>query len=145
VFREGRQVGSVRHYDNRLLQFLLRAHRPAIYGERREWKAPRRERVPTAGPRQLIDPDTVDAAMRRLPNGGARGGDREGEGPQPRMSLVMGVDVARFGDDRSVIVLRRGFDARVAPVESHRGLDLMTLAASAPVSSSGCASWAWRT
>ena len=35
VFRNGRQVGQVRHYDNRLLQFLLRAHRPEIYGERK--------------------------------------------------------------------------------------------------------------
>jgi hypothetical protein len=35
VFRNGRQVGSVRQYDNRLLQFLLRAHRPETYGDGR--------------------------------------------------------------------------------------------------------------
>ncbi|MBX9943780.1 MAG: hypothetical protein K2Y40_06845 [Reyranella sp.] len=34
VFRNGRQVGSVQQYDNRLLQFLLKAHRPETYGER---------------------------------------------------------------------------------------------------------------
>lgn len=34
VFRNGRQVGSVQQFDNRLLQFLLKAHRPETYGER---------------------------------------------------------------------------------------------------------------
>jgi len=34
VFRNGKQVGSVVQYDNRLLQFLLRAHRPEIYADR---------------------------------------------------------------------------------------------------------------
>jgi flagellar biosynthesis/type III secretory pathway chaperone len=27
-------VGSVRQFDNRLLQFLLKAHRPDLYGDR---------------------------------------------------------------------------------------------------------------
>jgi hypothetical protein len=31
VWRGGEQVGSVTHYDNRLLQFLLKAHRPQTY------------------------------------------------------------------------------------------------------------------
>ena len=31
----------------------------------------------------------------------------------------MGVDVARFGDDRSVIFLRKGRDARTWPIEKH--------------------------
>lgn len=34
VWRRGRPVGTIRDYDNRLLQFLLRAHRPEIYGRR---------------------------------------------------------------------------------------------------------------
>ena len=34
VFRNGQRVGSVQQYDNRLLQFLLKAHRPDVYGER---------------------------------------------------------------------------------------------------------------
>lgn len=33
IYRNGRQVGSVQQFDNRLLQFLLRAHRPEVYGE----------------------------------------------------------------------------------------------------------------
>jgi hypothetical protein len=35
VVRNGQQVGSVRHFDNRLLQFLLKAHRPDLYGEKK--------------------------------------------------------------------------------------------------------------
>ncbi|MBX9945869.1 MAG: hypothetical protein K2Y40_17445 [Reyranella sp.] len=35
LWRRGRQVGTIRDYDNRLLQFLLRAHRPEVYGRRR--------------------------------------------------------------------------------------------------------------
>ncbi|TAJ39003.1 MAG: terminase [Reyranella sp.] len=34
VFRNGKQVGSVQQFDNRLLQFLLKSHRPETYGER---------------------------------------------------------------------------------------------------------------
>jgi len=45
--------------------------------------------------------------------------------------LVMAVDVARFGDDQSVICFRRGRDARTLPTEKYRGLDTMQLAARA--------------
>jgi len=34
VWRNGKKVGTVQHYDNRLLQFLLRAHRPDTYGDK---------------------------------------------------------------------------------------------------------------
>ena len=34
VWRGGKQVGSVQQYDNRLMQFLLKAHRPETYGDR---------------------------------------------------------------------------------------------------------------
>jgi hypothetical protein len=67
---------------------------------------------------QFIDAARVAAAMTRAPD----------EAANQHMPLVMGVDVARFGDDRSVIFLRRGRDARSWPVEKHQGLDLMTLA-----------------
>jgi hypothetical protein len=42
--------------------------------------------------------------------------------------LVIGVDVARFGDDESVLVVRKGRDARSIPATRLRGLDTMTLA-----------------
>lgn len=34
VWRNGRQVGSVQQFDNRLLQFLLKAHRPDLCVDR---------------------------------------------------------------------------------------------------------------
>ena len=40
VFRNGKQVGSTQQYDNKLLQFLLRAHRPEVYGDRKQSAAP---------------------------------------------------------------------------------------------------------
>ena len=41
---------------------------------------------------------------------------------------VMGVDVARFGSDQSVIWLRQGRDAESQGMHSYRGVDTMTLA-----------------
>ena len=34
VWRGGKRVGSIRQHDNRLMQFLLRAHRPETYGDK---------------------------------------------------------------------------------------------------------------
>lgn len=48
--------------------------------------------------------------------------------PQLQWPIVLGVDVARFGDDCSVIYPRQGRDARSYPPEVYRGLDTMTLA-----------------
>tara|TARA_R110000744_G_scaffold143480_2_gene255411 strand:- start:644 stop:2140 length:1497 start_codon:yes stop_codon:yes gene_type:complete len=47
----------------------------------------------------------------------------------PSDALVMGVDVARFGDDQSVIYLRQGRDAESQGLYTYRGVDTMTLAA----------------
>jgi hypothetical protein len=43
--------------------------------------------------------------------------------------LILGVDVARFGDDASVIYVRKGRDGRTNPPIVLRGLDTMQLAA----------------
>lgn len=43
-------------------------------------------------------------------------------------ALVMGVDVARFGDDASVIAFRKGRDARTLPWVKLRNVDTMALA-----------------
>ena len=91
----------------------------ADYGEDSDFVRVRvRGKLPRAGSMQFIDSERVEAAMARVP-------DPEAGRHQP---LVMGVDVARFGDDRSVIFMRKGRDARSWPVEKHQGLDLMTLA-----------------
>lgn len=42
--------------------------------------------------------------------------------------MILGVDVARFGDDASVIYPRKGRDARTFPFKMFRGLDTMSLA-----------------
>ena len=42
--------------------------------------------------------------------------------------LLMGVDVARYGDDESVIRMRRGRDARTLPVTRYKGKNTMELA-----------------
>jgi hypothetical protein len=47
---------------------------------------------------------------------------------QPHDPLVMGVDVARFGSDQSVIYLRQGRDAESQGMHTFRGVDTMTLA-----------------
>jgi hypothetical protein len=64
-----------------------------------------RGQFPTAGALQFIDTDLVEQAMVREPQS------------LPNDALVVGVDVARFGDDASVIYARRGMDARsIAPI-----------------------------
>ena len=40
VWRNGQKIGSVQQFDNRLLQFLLKAHRPDLYGDRGHAAAP---------------------------------------------------------------------------------------------------------
>jgi hypothetical protein len=71
---------------------------------------------PSAGALQFIGTDTVDACV---------GID---VAVTPNDPVVMGVDVARFGDDQSVIVTRHGRDAESKPLERYRGVDTMTLA-----------------
>jgi hypothetical protein len=58
---------------------------------------------PTASALQFIPTDLVEAAMAR------------DIARLPTDPLVLGVDVARFGDDASVIYARRGMDARSIP------------------------------
>lgn len=70
---------------------------------------------PRGGSMQFIDGEMVDAAMKREAVCHLR---------QP---LVMGVDVARFGDDQQVLTFRRGLDARTVPTLKFRGLDLVSL------------------
>lgn len=74
---------------------------------------------PRAGSTQFIGNDAVDRAMD--PNADFDVGVYE--------SLVMGVDVARFGDDQTVITMRRGRDARSFKPVKLRGLDTMQVAA----------------
>lgn len=71
---------------------------------------------PRASSMQFIPTDVVEAAMERTPQCFLW---------EP---LIMGVDVARFGDDQTVIAFRRGRDAATIPWVKHRNIDTMTLA-----------------
>ena len=46
----------------------------------------------------------------------------------PHEPLVLGVDVARYGDNESVIFIRKGRDAKTFPPVRLRGVDVVTLA-----------------
>lgn len=72
---------------------------------------------PRAGSTQFISSEIVEVARKRRP---------EAYLSDP---CVLGVDVARFGDDESVLCLRRGRDASSAKWITLRNVDTMALAA----------------
>ena len=76
-----------------------------------------RGEFPRVGAHQFIAPALVEAARKRPVI------------DQPHEPLVIGVDVARHGDDRTAIVFRRGRDARSIPPILMRVADLMQVAA----------------
>lgn len=69
---------------------------------------------PRAGLNQLIGEDIVEACRQYNADG------------FDAMAVIIGVDVARFGDDQSVIIRRQG--RKVFPPEKFRGLDTVALA-----------------
>jgi len=71
---------------------------------------------PRVGTSQLIGTELVQGAMRR--DAGYVSGD----------PLIAGLDVARMGDDESVLQPRRGRDARTIPALHWRGRDTVDLA-----------------
>lgn len=86
------------------------------YGEDSDFARVRvKGQFPRAGSTQFIPSDLVDLAM-----------GREVEGYED-MPKSIGVDVARFGDDRSVIVRRQGTKVE-DEVDKYYGLDTMALA-----------------
>jgi hypothetical protein len=87
------------------------------YGEESDFIRVRVRGVfPRAGSMQFIDSDRVQAAI-----------DRELV-QDPTAPLVMGVDIARQGDDQTVIRFRQGLDARSIPAVKFRIPDLMQVA-----------------
>lgn len=70
---------------------------------------------PSSSAAQLIPSDDIRAAMLRPAQ------SLYGE------ALIMSVDVARYGDDESVIAFRRGRDARTIPMRRFRGLNNVEL------------------
>lgn len=72
---------------------------------------------PRASARQFIPTDIVEKARKAEPLSNITD------------PIIMGVDVARYGDDQSVIRFRKGRDARTIPPLKFRGLDTMQFAA----------------
>lgn len=48
--------------------------------------------------------------------------------PDPGAPLLLGVDVARFGEDTSVLAFRKGRDAKSIPWQTYKGIDTVQLA-----------------
>ena len=71
---------------------------------------------PSAGDLQFISSDIVEQAIERQPNADSHA------------PLIIGVDVARFGDDQTVIYPRVGRDAQSWEVRKYRGLDTVQVA-----------------
>ena len=87
------------------------------YGEDSDFFRVRvRGMAPRVASMQFIPGDLVEAAQQRIPY------------PLIDDPLIYGVDVARFGDDQSVICKRRGFDAKTLPWLHYREVDTMALA-----------------
>lgn len=88
------------------------------YGEDSDFVRVRVKGVfPRAGSMQFISSEMVETAASR---------EAVHDSNDPR---VMGVDVARFGDDATVIKVRIGRDARSIPAIKLRGVDTMAVAA----------------
>ena len=88
----------------------------ADYGEDSDFVRVRvKGEFPRGGSMQFIDNETVEQAA-----------SREAVS-HIYQRLVMGVDVARFGDDQATFYFRRGLDAKTVEPLKFRGLDLVSL------------------
>lgn len=87
------------------------------YGEDSDFVRVRvKGQFPRAGSMQLIASDVVEAARLRKME------------PLRSDPIVLGVDVARHGDDQSVIAIRQGRDAKSRPWRRYRNINTMQLA-----------------
>ena len=103
---------SVRITNKRYLQELVDTH-----GEDSDFVRVRvRGLFPRAGDKAFIPTDLAEAATRRTPE------------KDDGAALVIGVDPARHGADRSVICFRRGRDAQTIPWLTYRGMSTEQLA-----------------
>lgn len=99
----------------------------ANYGEDSDFVRVRvKGEFPRASSMQFIRTDIVEEAQKRVATSGLAD------------PLIMGVDVARFGDDKSVFFWRRGRDARTIEPIKFSGVDTMTLASKVMEMSRGC-------
>jgi hypothetical protein len=103
---------TVEGTDTRLLNQIIEKHGLDSDEARIEVKG----EFPSQGDKQFISREIVEGAVTR---------DLE---PDHFAGLIMGVDIARFGDDTTVIQFRRGRDARSIPAVKLKGKDNMAVA-----------------
>ena len=119
-FGKYRHLWKTRHIDSRTVEGTNKAYLDemvATYGEDSDIAKVRvRGLFPSASSLQFIAQSTVDEAKARI----CRADQTD--------ALVLGVDVARFGDDESTIYFRRGRDAKTIPPIVLRQVDTMQLA-----------------
>ncbi len=121
-FGKQRHRWNTRMIDSRTVAITnkkLLAEWVADYGEQSDFVKVRVRGVfPSASSLQFIPRDLVDEAMARKPVAERFIG----------RTCAVGVDVARFGDDQSVILTRVGRDGAGIPIKRFRQLDTMQLA-----------------
>ncbi|MBP6015069.1 MAG: terminase, partial [Alphaproteobacteria bacterium] len=115
-FAKQRHLWRTRHIDSRTVEGTNKEYLNELvetYGEDSDFVRVRVRGVfPRAGAVQFISGDVVEAAQTRaLPV------------PDPGAPLVLGVDIARFGDDQCVIRGRQGRNGRVIPPIKWRDRD----------------------
>ena len=119
-FGRFRRLWKTRHIDSRDVEGTNKAYLDemvATYGADSDIVKVRvRGLFPSSSSLQFIAQSKVDDARTRIVKA------------DPADALVMGVDVARFGDDESTIYFRRGRDARSIPPIPLRQVDTMALA-----------------
>lgn len=119
-FGKDRNLWSIKQVDSRTVRMTNKSQLQEwvdSYGEDSDFVRVRVRGVfPRAGSMQLIPGDIVEDARERA---------CEALRTQP---VVLGVDVARFGDDQSVVAIRQGRDGSSRSWRRFRGIDTMTLA-----------------
>jgi hypothetical protein len=120
-FNRFRHRWTCRQIDSRTAKMTNKAkiaEWAADHGEDSDFMKVRvRGMFPSASSAQFIPSDIVQAARKVEPIANLSD------------PLIIGVDVARFGDDQSVIRIRRGRDARTIPPVKLSGADTMQVAA----------------
>lgn len=120
-FHRNRNFWRRTHIDSRTIEGTDKAVYDRIieqYGEDSDTaRVEVKGEFPRQGDKQFISRELVDMAVtRELQN-------------DPGAALVMGVDVARFGDDSTIIRWRQGRDARSLPAVKVKSMDNMEVAA----------------
>lgn len=119
-FHKNRNFWRTRNIDSRTVEGTDRATFDKIIAQFGEDSDEARVEVkgqfPNKGANQFIGKDVVAAAAERELI------------PDPGAPLLLGVDVARFGEDKSVIAFRKGRDARSIPWRKFKGIDTVQLA-----------------